>query len=270
LVYSSYLDNNGTGIAVDSAGNAYVAGWTLKSRPRPERDYASVTKINSTGSALVYSTDLSNSGGRMGSGIAEDSMGNAQVIGWTRKGLKTYADAFMTKMNPAGSALVYSADLGGSGNSGGSDIAVDSAGNAYITGSTTATTFPVTSGAFVSKINPLAATTIMLLSSPNPSTYGQAATFTAVVTSGLGAPPDGEPVSFMNGTTVLGMGTLNGGAASFTTSAMPVGTDYIKAVYSGDSNFAASTSKAVSQVVGKATTTTTLASSQNPSNFGRL
>jgi Bacterial Ig-like domain (group 3)/Beta-propeller repeat len=185
-------------------------------------------------------------------------------------------------MNPAGSALVYSADLGGSGNSGGSGVAVDSAGNAYITGSTTATTFPVTSGAFqticgvscaygsafVSKINPLAATTIMLSSSPNPSTYGQAVTFTAVVTSDLGAPPDGEPVSFMNGTTVLGMGTLNGGAASFTTSAMPVGTDYIKAVYSGDSNFAASTSKAMSQVVGKATTT--LASSQNPSNFGRL
>jgi Bacterial Ig-like domain (group 3)/Beta-propeller repeat len=182
-------------------------------------------------------------------------------------------------MNSAGSALVYSADLGGSGNSGGSGVAVDSAGNAYITGSTT---FPVTSGAFqticgvscaygsafVSKINPLAATTIMLSSSPNPSTYGQAVTFTAVVTSDLGASPDGEPVSFMNGTTVLGMGTLNGGAASFTTSAMPVGTDYIKAVYSGNSNFAASTSKAMSQVVGKATTT--LASSQNPSNFGRL
>jgi hypothetical protein len=113
LVYSSYLDNNDTGIAVDSAGNAYVAGWTLKSRPRPERDYASVTKINSTGSALVYSTDLGNSGGRRSSGIAVDSMGNAHVTDWTRKGLKTYADAFMTKMNPAGSALVYSADLGG-------------------------------------------------------------------------------------------------------------------------------------------------------------
>jgi hypothetical protein len=100
LVYSSYLDNNGTGIAVDRAGNAYVAGWTLMSRPRPERDYAFVTKINSTGSALVYSTDLGNSGGSRGSGIAVDSMGNAHVTGWTRKGLKTYADAFMTKNEP--------------------------------------------------------------------------------------------------------------------------------------------------------------------------
>lgn len=100
MVYSSYLDNNGTGIAVDRAGNAYVAGWTLMSRPRPERDYAFVTKINSTGSALVYSTDLGNSGGSRGSGIAVDSMGNAHVTGWTRKGLKTYADAFMTKNEP--------------------------------------------------------------------------------------------------------------------------------------------------------------------------
>lgn len=62
---------------------------------------------------------------------------------------------------------------------------------------------------------------------------------------------------------------MSGGSASFTTSTLPVGTDYIKAVYPGDSNFAASTSKAVSQVVSKATTATALASSLNPSNFGQ-
>jgi hypothetical protein len=89
----------------------------------------------------------------------------------------------------------------------------------------------------------------MLSSSANPSTHGQAVTFTAVVTSGLGAPPNGEIVTFKKGTTVLGTGTLSGGSASFTTSALPVGTNYIKAVYGGDSNFAASTSKAVAQVV---------------------
>ena len=83
-----------------------------------------------------------------------------------------------------------------------------------------------------------AATTTTLSSSPNPSTYGQAVTFTAVVTSSAGAPPDGETVSFMKGTTVLGTGTLSGGSASFTTSTLPVGTNYIKAVYGGDSNFA--------------------------------
>jgi hypothetical protein len=95
-------------------------------------------------------------------------------------------------------------------------------------------------------------------------------TFTATVTSSLGAPPpDGETVSFMKGTTVLGTGALSGGSASFKTSTLPAGTDAIKAVYGGDSNLPGSTSKAVSQVVSKATTTTALTSSLNPSNVGQ-
>ena len=112
-------------------------------------------------------------------------------------------------------------------------------------------------------------TTTTLSSSPNPSAYGKAVTFTAVVSSSAGAPPDGETVSFMKGTTLLGTGTLSGGSASFMTSTLLVGTDSITAVYAGDSNFAASKSKAVSQVVNKATTTTSLVSSQNPSNVGQ-
>jgi len=95
-------------------------------------------------------------------------------------------------------------------------------------------------------------TTTTLTSSPNPSTYGQAVTFTAAVSSSIGAPPDGETVSFMKGTTVLGKGTLSGGTATFTTSTLKVGTTAVKAVYDGDSNFAGSTSKAVKQVVEKA------------------
>ncbi|HXN22870.1 MAG TPA: Ig-like domain-containing protein, partial [Candidatus Dormibacteraeota bacterium] len=99
------------------------------------------------------------------------------------------------------------------------------------------------------KIYPLAATATTLSSSPNPSASGQAVTFTAMVTSGAGTPPNGESVAFMKGARVLGTGTLVGGSASFTTSALPVGTNAIKAVYGGDTNFAASTSKAVKQVV---------------------
>jgi hypothetical protein len=114
-----------------------------------------------------------------------------------------------------------------------------------------------------------ALTTTTLASSQDPSAYGQALTFTALVTSGLGAPPDGEIVTFMKGTKVLGTGSLSGGSASFATSALPVGTNYIKAVYSGDSNFRGSTSKAVKQVVNRASTTTTLTSSQNPSKLGQ-
>ena len=114
-------------------------------------------------------------------------------------------------------------------------------------------------------------TTTTLMSSPNPSTYGQPVTSTAAVTSKLGVPPNGETVSFMKGTTVLGTGTLSGGSASFTTSTLNAGTNAIKAVYLSDANFrfAGSNSKAVSQVVSKATTTTTLTSLPNPSSFGQ-
>jgi hypothetical protein len=94
-------------------------------------------------------------------------------------------------------------------------------------------------------------------------------TFAAAVSSGLGSPPDGETISFMKGTTILGTGTLSGGTANLTTSTLKVGTTSVTAVYAGDSNFAASKSKAVSQVVNKATTTTTLTSSPNPSNVGQ-
>jgi len=96
-----------------------------------------------------------------------------------------------------------------------------------------------------------AATTTALTSSPNPSTHGQAVTFTAVVTSSAGAPPDGETVTFEHGTTVLGTGTLSGGSASFTTSTLPVGTIAVTALYFGDSNFSGNTSNTVNQVVAK-------------------
>jgi len=95
-----------------------------------------------------------------------------------------------------------------------------------------------------------AKTTTTLTSSPNPSTSAQAVTFTATVSSNLGAPPpDGEPITFMKGTAVVGTDALSGGSARFTTSTLPVGTSYIKAVYGGDSNFAGSKSTAVAQVV---------------------
>lgn len=113
------------------------------------------------------------------------------------------------------------------------------------------------------------ATATTLVSSPNPSSVGQAATFTAGVSSTAGTPPNGDTVSFMKGTTILGKATLSGGSASFTTSTLKVGTDLITAAYSGDSNFGGSTSNAVSQVVNRASTTTMLASSLNPSNSGQ-
>jgi hypothetical protein len=74
-------------------------------------------------------------------------------------------------------------------------------------------------------------------------------TFTANVSSSAGPPPDGETVSFNQGKKVLGTGTLSGGTASFTTSALKAGTHAVTAVYAGDTNFETSKSKVVKQVV---------------------
>jgi uncharacterized repeat protein (TIGR03803 family) len=116
---------------------------------------------------------------------------------------------------------------------------------------------------------PLTPTTTTLSSLPNPSIYGETVNFTATVTSKVGAPPDGETVSLMKGKTVLGTGTLSGGSATLMISTLTAGADAVTAVFGGDTNFASSTSKAVSQVVSKATTTTKLTSSLNPSNSGQ-
>ncbi len=115
----------------------------------------------------------------------------------------------------------------------------------------------------------LAATTITLTSSLNPSAYGQAVTFTAAVTSSIGSPPDGETITFKQGATVLGTGTLSGGTATLSKSTLGVGTKSVTAAYGGDSKFAGSKSNTMNQVVNKARTTTTLVSSQNPSNVGQ-
>jgi hypothetical protein len=115
-----------------------------------------------------------------------------------------------------------------------------------------------------------ASTTTTLTSTPNPSAYGQAVTFTAIVTPSTGPlPPDGELVSFMQATTVLGTGMLRNGSTTFTTATLVAAENPVRAVYGGDSNLIGSTSNVVRQFVNKATTTTTLVSSQNPSSVGQ-
>jgi hypothetical protein len=182
LVYSTYLGgsggDSGVGIAVDSSGNAYVTGSTnstdfptmnpLQPTCGPYGD-AFVTKINPSGSALVYSTYLGGSGqpyggGDGGEGIAVDSSGNAYVTGVTNSTdfptmnplqptIGGGADAFVAKLNPDGSALVYSTYLGGSKNDVAYGIAIDGESNAYVVGQTYSTDFPITPGAFQSICN---------------------------------------------------------------------------------------------------------------------
>ncbi|HLN29733.1 MAG TPA: SBBP repeat-containing protein [Gemmataceae bacterium] len=172
LVYSTYLGGTtstgtlaqyGTGIAVDSAGNAYITGATSASNfPTTPGAFQTtpgsgfVTKLNSAGSALVYSSYFVSGG----LGIALDTYGNAYVTGYTgSSNFPTTANAFqttlggsngnafVTEMNDSGSALVYSTYLGGSGGDQGNGIALDSAGNFYVAGEATPT-FPTTAGAY--------------------------------------------------------------------------------------------------------------------------
>jgi Domain of unknown function (DUF4082)/Bacterial Ig-like domain (group 3)/Bacterial Ig-like domain/Bacterial Ig domain len=112
-------------------------------------------------------------------------------------------------------------------------------------------------------------TTTALASSANPSASGQSLTFTATVAPSSGSGTPTGQVTFMDGTTTLGTGTLSGGVATFTISTLSVATHSITAVYSGDTTFRTSTSSAVKEVVNLRTTTTTLASSANPSTFGQ-
>jgi uncharacterized protein (TIGR03437 family) len=168
----------GTGVAVDGSGNAYIVGLA-DSRDFPvtagafqtehlgsgvDDVYANafVTKLDPTGSALVYSTYLGGSGSDGAFGVAVDGSGNAYITGTaysidfpvTSGAFQTTNPsagndhAFITKLNAAGSALVYSSYLGGSASESPNGVALDSSGNAYIVGSTSSTDFPVTSGAF--------------------------------------------------------------------------------------------------------------------------
>jgi CSLREA domain-containing protein len=115
----------------------------------------------------------------------------------------------------------------------------------------------------------LVPTTATLASSANPSVFGQTVTFTATVspTSGSGTPTG--TVTFLDGGVSIGSGTLSGGSTTFTTSGLAVGSHTITVNYSGDSNFSASTSAAITQTVNQASTTTTVSSSMNPSAFGQ-
>jgi hypothetical protein len=186
LVYSTYLGGSssydvGEGIAVDSAGSAYVSGETASNDfPTTTGAFdricgttscientsfdAFVTKLNAAGTALVYSTYLGGNGVEHGHRIAVDSAGSAYVTGSTSSNdfptttgafdttchtcTNAFGDAFVTKLNAAGDALVYSTYLGGSGNDFGVGIAVDSAGSAYVTGGTSSSDFPTTTAAF--------------------------------------------------------------------------------------------------------------------------
>ena len=165
LVYAGYIGgagpDPGLGIAVDGARNAYITGSTGSAETSfpvtvgPDltfnggSDDAFVAKVNAAGTALVYAGYIGGIGSDRGGGIAVDEAGNAYVTGFTDSTEASFPvtvgpdltfngffDAFVAKVNPGGTALVYAGYIGGTGSDVGGGIAVDGAGNAYITGST--------------------------------------------------------------------------------------------------------------------------------------
>ena len=172
LAYSTYLGGSGGdygyGIAVDSSDHAYVTGLTtstgfpvtpgaLQATGGGTSVDAFVTKLDAEGSSAVYSTYLGGSGAEAGRDVAVDPGGNAYVGGYTygagspltnpaQVASGGFYDAFLAKLNAAGSALAFSVYLGGSGNEKAHGLALDKWGNAYLAGETFSTDFPTTSG----------------------------------------------------------------------------------------------------------------------------
>jgi len=176
LIYSTYIGGSAVesalGIAVDAGGNAIITGQTESSnfpttagafdRSQNGNFDAFAVKLNAAGGSLVYSTFLGGSGFDSGSAVVLDASGNAYIAGATASSDypttsgaydrtyngSPYQDVFLSKLNAAGSALVYSTFLGGTQDDVGRAVAVGGEGDAYVTGYTDSVNFPTTAGAY--------------------------------------------------------------------------------------------------------------------------
>ena len=304
----------GTAIAVDSSDNVYVTGRTTSTGfpvtkgafqatdPEPLNvSTAFVSKINTETGALIYSTYLGGSqgsgyNGEQGDAIAVDAQDDAYVTGFSfssnfpttanayqtkfKGAIDTYANAFMTELNPSGSALAYSTYLGGSpvnetvsGDLGSGIAYVE--GNVYLAGATASATFPVagtpfqgktaaTAGnrnAFIARLEFPTATATTVVSDENPAEIGAKVTFTADVTgAALSGIPTGT-VTFIIDKVVAGTIPVDDtGHASYSTTTLPEGVHTVVASYSGDATHLPSTSAALTQTIYGAAATIAVSS----------
>ena len=228
LVFSTYFggisSDTGQGIAVNDAGQAFIVGTTLSPNLPTKNPFqpsiggandAFVAKFNAAGSALEYSTWLGGTSVENGLAIAVDGAGSAYITGSTNsvnfplvdapQAQLRGSDAFVTKLNPSGSALVYSTYLGGLSTETGNAIAVSSAGDAYVVGVTTSLDFPLvnplrsSSGggadAFITKLGVESDLAITKSASRNPVLVNNNFNFTLTVTNNGPSPATGVTVT---------------------------------------------------------------------------
>jgi hypothetical protein len=288
LQYSTYLGGSandaGSAIAVDSSGNAYVTGQTFSTNfptspgafqtacasctaTNPEPDVF-VTKFNSTGSALLYSTYIGGNAQDEGTGIAVDSAGNAYVTGATLStnfpttagALQTTCSscasslpsAFVAELGPTGSVLVFSTYFGGSKSNEGLAIAADSSG-AYVTGFTSSTDFVTmnplpapnnalegSQNAFVAKFGPSGA----LLSSTYLGGSGVDTGF-GIAADSSGIYVAGQTTSNNFPTVSPWQGTFKGNSQGFISKLSPDGSSFIYSTYLGGTSTNGATAIAV-------------------------
>jgi uncharacterized protein (TIGR03437 family) len=217
LVYSTFVggssDDIAYAIAVDGSGNAYITGATLSSNFPIKNGFqttyggagsngfgdAFIAELNSTGSSILYSSYIGGTDDDSGNGIALDGTGNAYVTGGTVStgGFPTTSsaysttnaggrDIFLTKVNPAlsgAASLLYSTYIGGTGDEEGFAIGLDNSNNAYLTGYTTSSNLPTTSGAYKTALTTTASCMVqpeafscgsVFVSKVNPSSSGKA------------------------------------------------------------------------------------------------
>jgi len=259
LSVSTYLGGTAadevTGIATDSSGNIYVTGYTYSTDfPATNgrvlvADYYDVfiTKLNPTGTALIYSTILGGSSDDRGLAIASDNFGNAYVAGYTDSGTQfPYTagtpdggqDAFVAKLGSAGNIIFSNIFADGSG----AGIAVDSTGATYVVGQTSSRNFPVTGvplrpldgsvDAFITKFDPSG----VISYSKNFGGQGQdIATSVAIDSAGDAYVAGSTTSSDFPATGYQTAYTASGGAA-FVTVINPSGTAYVYSTYLGGSS----------------------------------
>lgn len=279
LTYSTYLGGSGGdagyGIAVGPAGNTYVTGTTASINfPTTTGNQASlggggdvfVAKLNSTGTALIYSVFLGGSNLDKATSIAVDSSGNAYLAGYTdstdfpatsgafQVSNSGNTDAFLAKLNVTGS-LVYATYLGGSGIDYGRGVAVDASGDAFVTGSTQSTDFPTMnplqvgldggSDAFLAEFDPTGASLLY-------STYlggGGADEALAVALDGSGNPYiAGYTFSSDFPTQNAFQSTLSGSSDAFVTEINPGTSSLVFSTYLGGSGTESAQSIAIDSV----------------------